>query len=85
MLQFLDASDIAPDLEDTNDAEEAADAEPSLGSFDRMMDHGKAWKSLDPMSAQLDGEQDDGESGIGDYDGLMEQVGTQDWRQGAQG
>jgi hypothetical protein len=28
-------------------------------------------------------EQDDRESGIGDHDGLLEQVGTQDWQQGA--
>ena len=30
-----------------------------------------------------DRERDDGDSGIGDRDGLLEQVGTQDWQQGA--
>ncbi|WP_162130983.1 hypothetical protein [Bradyrhizobium genomosp. III] len=26
---------------------------------------------------------DDGETGIGDRDGVLEQIGTQDWQQGA--
>ncbi|MEH2568970.1 hypothetical protein V1289_008597 [Bradyrhizobium sp. AZCC 2289] len=30
-------------------------------------------------------EQDPAESGIGDADGLHEQVGTQDWQQGSMG
>jgi hypothetical protein len=30
-------------------------------------------------------EQDLSESGIGDLDGLLEQVGTQDWQQGGMG
>jgi hypothetical protein len=28
-------------------------------------------------------ELDESESGIGDFDGALEQVGTQDWQQGA--
>jgi hypothetical protein len=32
-----------------------------------------------------DREQDLSESGIGDLDGLLEQVGTQDWQQGGMG
>ena len=32
-----------------------------------------------------DVEQDPAESGIGDYDGLGEQIGSQDWQQGAMG
>ena len=92
-----------------------AEAEPSLGSFDRMTDQDKAWRQFagelcfsvdaeqddadaEPLLGSLDGrtdqtawaagdrrdmEQDPAESGIGDYDGLGEQVGSQDWQQGA--
>lgn len=91
---------------DDGPCDDDSDAEPSLGSFDRMSNQIKAWAyrwgdtdaeldhaddeplgSLDgkvdqtawaagnPSDAELDG----AESGIADHDGLIEQVGSQDW------
>jgi len=61
------------------DAEqETADDEPALGSLDQH-DNQERWAAGD----RRDAEQDPAESGIGDWDGLLEQVGTQDWQQGA--
>jgi hypothetical protein len=54
------------------------DLEPALGSLDGRDDQ-TAWAAGD----RLDIEMDHAESGIGDYDGLAEQVGSQDWQQGA--
>jgi hypothetical protein len=71
---------------------EGDDDEPSLGSFDRMADQSKAWTSRDPMAAIGDNEQDDCDhedsdpaeeseaSGVGDQDGLDEQVPFRDWQ-----
>lgn len=59
---------------------DTADAEPSLGSLDGRDDQ-TAWAAGD----RADFEQDPAESGIGDYDGLGEQVGSQDWQQGSMG
>jgi hypothetical protein len=62
------------------DAElDTADDEPALGSLDH--DHHpnqEQWAAGD----RRDLEEDGAESGIGDIDGLLEQVGTQDWQRG---
>ena len=116
LIAFLDASDpyVMTELEDDDDREEVGDSEPSLGSFDRMANQEKSWRSTGAdLDAELDTadfepslgsieyhtpehqsqelwvkggsrdlEQDDAESGIGDLDGLLEQIGTQDWQTG---
>lgn len=92
LIRFLDDSEnhMAIDCEPEEDGE-GEDAEPSLGSFDRMTDQDKAWRtqSLYAFPA-VDGEQDDCDredddpaelsevSGIGDHDGLLEQIGWND-------
>lgn len=91
LIRFLDSTDNHMEREPDDEGDDA-DAEPSLGSFDRMTDQGKAWqqRSLWAFPA-VDGEQDDADheageaSGIGDLDGLLEQVGSQDWQGGGQG
>jgi hypothetical protein len=61
------------------DAEQdTADDEPSLGSLDGRTDQ-TGWAAGNRGDYELD----HAESGIGDCDGLHEQVGTQDWQQGA--
>ena len=108
LLEFLDGLDADPDLEPTlgqiwggpnsDECEIEEDSEPSLGSFDRMMDQSKSWRvyernvDLYGWTAGNDNELDDCDhedadpaelseaSGIGDYDGLLEQVGSQDWQ-----
>ena len=95
LIRFLDETDNHMELEDSiddNPQGEGGDDEPSLGSFDRMADQSKAWTSRDPMAAMRDGEQDDCDhedsdpaeeseaSGIGDQDGLDEQVPFRDWQ-----
>jgi hypothetical protein len=117
LIAFLDSSDeyVTTELEDDDDREDGGDTEPSLGSFDRMVNQEKSWKrslfipvdqgadmecdaaddepslgSLDHNHTQeewatgdrRDHEKDDAESGIGDTDGLLEQVGSQDWQTG---
>jgi hypothetical protein len=64
----------ADDIEQDN-----ADAEPSLGSVGEQHLNQELWSKGDRRDLEMDG----GDSGIGDYDGLLEQVGTQDWQQGA--
>ncbi|SHN66551.1 hypothetical protein [Bradyrhizobium erythrophlei] len=67
------------DLEDEHDgAEPDEDGEPSLGSLDRQEDQQYAWA---PGSCVVDGEIED-DTGIGDDDGLLEQIGSQDWQKG---
>jgi hypothetical protein len=76
------------DLEDEHDgAEPPDDAEPSLGSFDRILDQTTSWdmriddcvfSSSDCEQDDCDAEDDDPEeisepSGIADHDGLQEQ------------
>jgi hypothetical protein len=64
------------------DAElDTADDEPSLGSFEY---HNPEHQSQERWAAggSRDIEQDDAESGVGDDDGLLEQIGTKDWRHG---
>jgi hypothetical protein len=70
------------DLEAEPEHDEDADpAEPSLGSVGDSHFDQTNWAAGGRRDLELDG----AESGIGDYDGLMEQVGTQDWQQGGQG
>ena len=52
-----------------------ADAEPSLGSVGDVHLDQERWAAGD----RRDFEQDDGESGIADQDGLDEQVPFRDW------
>jgi hypothetical protein len=64
------------DAEDEHDgAEPDVDDEPCLGSLDGMFHQGHAWAGPDPHHV-LDGERDLAEGGIGDLDGLAEQVGS---------
>jgi hypothetical protein len=73
--------------------EDGGDTEPSLGSFDRMINQSKAWQQVSgELCFSVDAEQDDCDnedsdpaeeseaSGIGDQDGLDEQVPFQDWQ-----
>lgn len=94
LIAFIDASDpyvmteleddISADLEDDSPAEDDDPAEddgsvePSLGSLDHNHSQ-ERWAA----GGRRDLEQDHAESGIADHDGLLEQVGTQDWQQGA--
>ena len=43
LVNFLDIVDGNPDIEECDDDGEGEDAEPSLGSFDRMTDQSKSW------------------------------------------
>ncbi|MCS3449530.1 hypothetical protein M2222_001649 [Bradyrhizobium elkanii] len=89
LLRFLDETDnhmeLEPEdedddaeLEEGDPAEDDGTAEPSLGSLDCHHSQ-ELWAAGDGR----DLEQDLAESGIADLDGLLEQVGTQDWQQGA--
>lgn len=98
LLEFLDASDeyVTTELEDgvddgpvddneldgpeNGEDEDSDPGEPSLGSLDGKDDQ-TAWAAGNRSDRELDG----AESGIGDYDGLLEQVGTQDWQHGGHG
>ncbi|WP_050625935.1 hypothetical protein [Bradyrhizobium viridifuturi] len=63
------------------DAEhDTADIEPSLGSLDQN-DSQERWAA----GGRRDVEGDPAETGIGDYDGLLEQAVTQDWQQWTMG
>jgi hypothetical protein len=111
LLRFLDETENHMELEDDGDLEEVGDDEPSLGTFDRIMDQTKSsrqnvyrsgWMDAPPpIDTEQDGadaepalgsldqhdnqeqwaagdrrdrEQDGGEPGIGDLDGLQEQI-----------
>ncbi|WP_407194403.1 hypothetical protein [Bradyrhizobium sp. STM 3566] len=67
LLAFLDSTEPDPDLE------------PSLASLGEHHTDQTRWAAGD----RRDLEQDPAESGIDDWKGLYEQVGTQDWQQGA--
>jgi hypothetical protein len=75
------------DAEDEHDGSEPDnDGEPSLGAFEGHLDQNVSYTVSDAGIAFIhDAELDGAESGIGDQDGLMEQVGTQDWQQGRMG
>lgn len=61
LVNFLDVADGNPDLEECDDDGEGEDAEPSLGSFDRMMDQSKSWRTSNVVwiNPGSDLEQDD--------------------------
>ena len=78
---------------DGDEDEDSGDTEPSLGSFDRMADQSKAWRQqAGEHCSSVDAEQDDADnedsdpaeeseaSGIGNQDGLDEQVPFRDWQ-----
>lgn len=92
LLRFLDDTEnhmeMEPEdegddseLEDDDPAENDLDDEPSLGSCDPSMGGGgqTRWAFGDRRDLELDA----AESGIGDHEGLYEQVGSQDWQSGA--
>lgn len=59
---------------------DTCDDEPSLGSLDQNHSQ-ESWA----VGGRRDLEEDLSESGIADFEGLYEQVGTQDWAQGSMG
>lgn len=91
LIAFLDASDpyvmteLEADIsvdqeeddpaEDDDPAENDLDDEPSLGSLDHHHSQ-ERWAA----GGRRDLEQDHAGSGIADRDGLLEQVGSQDWQ-----
>ena len=80
LIEFLDASDeyVMTELEDDAELEEVGDSEPSLGSFDRMVNQEKSYaQSFGQFIPAFDAERDDAETGIADEDGLREQYGRQ--------
>lgn len=58
LIAYLDLISADPELEE-EDREEVGDAEPSLGSFDRMTDQTKSWRG---GGLDADSEQDDCDS-----------------------
>ncbi|MCK1742229.1 hypothetical protein IVA80_15495 [Bradyrhizobium sp. 139] len=89
LIQFLDETDnhmeLEPEdegddseLEDDDPAENDLDDEPSLGSCDPSMGGGDQTRWA--AGCRRDLELEHAESGIGDHDGLLEQVGWQDWQ-----
>jgi len=91
LIRFLDSTDNHMELEPEDEADDS-ETEPSLGSFDRMADQSKAWQqTAGELCFSIDAEQDDADdedsdpaeesepSGIGDQDGLDEQVPFRDW------
>jgi hypothetical protein len=61
LIQFLDESDeyVMTEREEEADLEEVDDTEPSLGSFDRMMNQDKSWKQVHGETvAEIDAELD---------------------------
>ena len=78
LIEFLDASDeyVMTELEDEAELEEGGDSEPSLGSFDRMLNQEKSYaQSSGEFIPSVDAEYDAAESGIADEEGLGEQYG----------
>jgi hypothetical protein len=89
LIRFLDETDNHMEREPDDD--EPEEAEPSLGSLDRMADQTR-WGSgsCDDAEVEHDGrepqEEDElSDTGIADNDGLQEQVGRQDWQPGVFG
>jgi hypothetical protein len=109
LVRFLDETENHMELEDEADDSEM---EPSLGSFERVVDQSNAWQQRGEFCSGNDAEQDEAdaepslgsvgdrqfnqenwaagkpndreldgaESGIGDQDGLDEQVPFRDWQ-----
>jgi hypothetical protein len=65
------------ELEEDDPAGHDGTLEPSLGSIGEQQINQELWSTGD----RRDLEQDPAESGLGDHDGLAEQVGSQDWQQ----
>jgi hypothetical protein len=62
LIRFLDETENHMELEPEEDGE-GEDAEPSLGSFDRMTDQSKAWRTQSLWAfPEVDAEQDDCDS-----------------------
>jgi hypothetical protein len=97
LIAFLDACDpyVTTELEENCEDEAAqcegegeqcddegseSDDEPALGSLDHYHS-----QELWAVGGRRDLELDAAESGIGDLDGLLEQVGPQDWQAGKGG
>lgn len=91
LIRFLDESDDHMEREPEDEADDS-EAEPSLGSFDRMMDQSESWCQIySELCFSVDAEQDDADdedddpaeeseaSGIADQGGLDEQVPFRDW------
>jgi hypothetical protein len=92
LINFLDTTDdyVSRELEDSiddnphdeetddngEDSEDDGLAEPSLGSVGEVHFDQARWA----VGSRCDLEQDDGETGIGDQDGLDEQVPFRDWQ-----
>ena len=64
------------EFEEDDPAEHVGTLEPSLGSVGEQNLDQSRWAT----GSRSDREPDVAESGIGDADGLPEQVGTQDWQ-----
>src|SRR2546429_4782179 len=47
LIRFLDETENHMELEPCDDEGEGEDAEPSLGSFDRMIDQSKSWQKCE--------------------------------------
>jgi hypothetical protein len=80
LIQFLDASDeyVMTELEDDADLEEIGDSEPSLGSFDRIVNQDRSYaQSFGEFIPAFGAERDDAETGMADADGLREQYSRQ--------
>ena len=71
--------DDEPECEDEgaqcDDEGAESDNEPSLGSLDHR-DNQERWSGGSSSDRELDGS----ESGIADFDGLLEQIGSPDWQ-----
>ncbi|MCC8961708.1 hypothetical protein H8A95_05080 [Bradyrhizobium sp. Pear76] len=83
LIAFLDASDeyvmTEREFDDCEREDCFEDDEPDLGSLDCHHSQ-ERW-----AAGGSDDLEEDNDSGIGDWDGLLEQVGTQDWQEGAMG
>jgi hypothetical protein len=68
-------------MEDEHDGGEPdEEGEPSLGSFDRLVDQEYSWVADCVNFVGPDADLDGAESGIADQDGLDEQVPFRDWQ-----
>jgi hypothetical protein len=93
LVRFLDETENHMELEPEDEGDDG-ELEPSLGSFDRMTDQSKAWQQRGEFCSGSDTEQDDSDhedsdpeelseaSGIGDHDGMQEQLSGQVYTSG---
>jgi hypothetical protein len=75
-----EAVDDIPCDDDELDGAGEVDGEPSLGSANPHPVSIGVDQTLWAAGAADDREQDAAESGIADFEGLLEQVGSQDWQ-----